>query len=153
MSALNVALVPRLCVAVLTSVILSGAAGMLLMNAYQGFRINFLMLFAYITPAVLLIGLPLSILADAALHRWKVRQPVLRLMVGGVLYAAAGFVGTCLYMLILSGAIFSGQGWLSLADPDFYRGIRPFIRVGVTSALLYYTLHRLLHPLFSRMNA
>ncbi|AGA56964.1 hypothetical protein Theco_0764 [Thermobacillus composti KWC4] len=55
MSALKVALVPRLCVAVLTSVILSGAAGMLLISAYQGFHVNFLILFTYITPAVMLV--------------------------------------------------------------------------------------------------
>lgn len=151
MSALKVALVPRLCVAVLTSVILSGAAGMLLISAYQGFHVNFLILFTYITPAVMLVGLPVSILMDAVLQQWKIRHPVLRLFAGAVLYAGAGFVGTCLYMLILTGAIFSGQGWLSLADSDFYRGIRPFTRIGVTSALLFYTLHQLLHPILSRM--
>lgn len=153
MFALNVALVSRLCIAVLTSVIFSGAAGMLFMNDDQQFHILFLILFTYVTPAVLLIGLPLSILADAALRLWKVRQPAARLIVGGALYAGAGFVGTGLYMLILSGAVFSGQGWLSLADPDFYRDILPFSRIGVTSALLFYTLHQLLNLILNRMKA
>jgi hypothetical protein len=150
---MKIAFASRLCIAVLTSVIFSGAAGILLMNAYQGFYQLFFILLTYLTPAVLFIGLPASILLDAVLHRWKIQNFALRLIAGGGLYAGAGFVGTWLYIFIITGGILSGKGWLSLADRDFYTGILPFSWIGVTSALLFFALHTLLLAIIGRMKA
>jgi len=93
----------KLISALLTSLVFTTVASMLLMNESYGFDFYFISVLFVGAPAIFLIGIPASILMDKFLRRAKHKMSYLVFsMLSMVAYVCAGFVGVWVYSVILS---------------------------------------------------
>lgn len=111
---------------VFTSLISSFLASILFMNESYGFGFYFIAFLIYSTPPIFIIGLPLSLLFELLLTRYKIKSKPLYLTTIIILYAGGGFSGTLLYFYALStGKAFN------------YKEVFPFTIFGLLVALLF----------------
>lgn len=91
----------KLLTSLLTVILFSLAASLLSMSETYDFGFYIAVYPIYAAPLIFLIGLPLSIVVDFLLNKIRFTNHVLYLIVKLLSYACAGFVGMCIFYLLM----------------------------------------------------
>ncbi len=91
----------KLLTSLLTVILFSLAASLLSMSETYDFGFYIAVYPIYAAPLIFLIGLPLSIVVDFLLNKFRFTNYVLYLIVKLLSYACAGFVGMYIFYLVI----------------------------------------------------
>lgn len=128
----------KLLTSLLTVILFSLAASLLSMSETYGFGFYIAVYPIYAAPLIFLIGLPLSIVVDFLVNKIRITNHVLYLIVKILSYACAGFVGMCIFYLLL------GTGQYILR----YRETIILTLLGVFAAMIFVLIDLGLEALF-----
>lgn len=118
----------RIAVSIISCFIFTIVASLVFMNDTYGFFFYFIAFLIYASPAIILIGIPFSILMDVLFARLHFKRKAISVGLQVVLYAPAGFIGTWLYFYILA---------LLSSESLYLRDILPLTLFGVIASLLF----------------
>ncbi|GIP24661.1 hypothetical protein [Paenibacillus sp. J22TS3] len=125
----------KLATAFLTPIMFSLMAGLYFANETYDFSFYFMVVLIYSCLPILLIGLSFSVAMGALYNRLNIRSKALQLITVILAYAAAGFLGTCIYCAAVT--LPGGVDWN-------WEDVRSLSAFGITASLLLATIEYML---------